>query len=161
MSKKTNTVLSRHPQSLECKSTSHKNNTYKFECRNLTLDYFSKKVNFIICCLNMVKGVMVGGWGQLTGIEKSLTKESRWGHCAVATGNHHTDARLHKGHREVDDLGAFFVYGERSNRHVRPLIEHLRQAEMRRKSGDDSRLPCIYGDWGHQVSRGYPIPKQS
>ena len=70
---------------------------------------------------------------------KSLTEEGRRGHCAVATGDHHTDARLHEGHGEVNDLGAFLVYGERSDGHVGPIIENLREEEKEEEEEEEEK----------------------
>lgn len=58
-----------------------------------------------------------------------LTKKGRGRDGPIAPGDHHTDPRLHERHGEVDNFWALFVYGQRANGHVRPLVYHLGRTE--------------------------------
>lgn len=65
-----------------------------------------------------------------SGKDRWLTQEGRGGDGAVAPGHHDADARLHKGHGEVHDLGALLVDGEGANGHVCALVVHLGKGQM-------------------------------
>ena len=70
-----------------------------------------------------------GGWLSRPNLLSllSLTKEGRRGNRAVATGDHDTDASLHKRYWEVHHLWSLLVDGERADGHISTLIHHLAQ----------------------------------
>lgn len=67
------------------------------------------------------------------GVLRFLTKEGRRRDGAVAAGNHDADARLHEGHREIDDLRTFLVDGEGADGHVSSSVEDLSGEDKQRK----------------------------